>query len=319
MDVIAMHQAGFTNTVAGLGTALTEEQAHLLSRYASEVLISYDCDEAGQKAAARALNIFRKTAIKTKVLRLSGGKDPDEILKKYGPEKMKAIITGAANEIEFKLLAEHNKYDLSTDDGKRQYLKSAAAILATLSPIELDIYASRISDELSVSKRAIIDETKRVAKIKVRTEQKREFTEIQMQGDLLDKLNTQRKLYYKAAKAEEMLIALIMANPEFLKSIDGYISPDDFVTEFNGRIYSAVTERISDGSSAEISFLRGKLTDDELNAVAKIQTVSYTLSNTLEECRDCINVILNEKTKKSLKDVGVESISDEDFVKFFKK
>lgn len=317
MDVIAMHQAGFTNAVAGLGTALTEEQAHLLSRYASEILISYDSDEAGQKAAARALNIFKNTSAKIKVLHLSGGKDPDEIIKKYGPEKMKSIIVGAANEIEFKLLAQRNKYDLATDDGKRQYLKSAISVLSSLSPIELDIYASRIADELSVSKSAIVDEAKRAVKRIVREKQKKEFTEIQRQGDVLDTVNPQRKNHFKAAKAEEMLIALVVANPEFLKSVDSKIGAEDFVTDFNRRIYSCVTDRLREGKSSEISFLYGALTDDEINAFAKMQTISHTLKNTLEECGDCINVILNEKNKKSLKDVNVENISDEDFLNFF--
>lgn len=318
MDVIAMHQAGFTNAVAGLGTALTEEQAHLLSRYASEILISYDSDEAGQKAAARALKIFKNTPAKIKVLYLSGGKDPDEIIKKYGPEKMKAIITGAANEIEFKLLAEKNKYDITTDDGKRQYLKSAVQILSSLTPIELDIYSSRIADELSVSKKAITDEAKRAAKRNLRVNQKREFTQLQQQGDMLDKVNPQRKIYYKAAKAEEMLIALVMANPELLKNLEGNISPDDFITDFNRRIYTAVTERLREGKSAEISFLYGMLTEEEIGAVAKIQTISHTLNNTLEECGDCIDVLKSEKNRMTLKNAAAENISDEDFVNFFR-
>ena len=224
MDVIALHQAGFTNAVAGLGTALTSEQAQLLSRYASEILISYDADEAGQKAAARALTIFKKTNVKIKILRLSGGKDPDEIIKNYGVEKMKAIITGAANEIEFALLREHSKYDTASDDGKRQYLQSAIKILSSVSPIELEIYASRIAEELSVSKEVVIMEAKRQAKRNVTVERKKEFTKIQTQGDILDKLNPQRKSFYAAAKAEEMLITLLMANPEFLKSVDEKIT-----------------------------------------------------------------------------------------------
>ena len=318
MDVIALHQAGFTNAVAGLGTALTSEQAHLLSRYASEILISYDADEAGQKAAARALTIFKNTTAKIKILRLSGGKDPDEIIKNYGVEKMKAIITGAANEVEFALLREHSKYDLASDDGKRQYLQAAIKVLSNVGAIELEIYASRIANELSVAKDVIISEAKRQAKKNTVVGQKKEFTEIQRQEDILDKLNAQRKSFYRAAKAEEMLIALIMANPEFLKSVDEKISFEDFVTDFNRRIYKAVTDRLRQGKSAEISFLYGELTEDEISAVAKIQTISHTLKNTLAECSDCINVILNEKNKKCLKDVDVENISDEDFLKFFK-
>lgn len=318
MDVIALHQAGFTNAVAGLGTALTGEQAQLLSRYASEILISYDADEAGQKAAARALQIFKKTNAKIKILRLTGGKDPDEIIKNYGVEKMKAIITGAANEIEFALLREQGKYDLASDDGKRQYLQAAIKVLSAVSPIELEIYASRIADELSVSKDVIITEAKRQAKRNTVVQQKREFTEIQRQEDILDKLNPQRKKYYRGAKAEEMLIALLMANPEFLNDTDKKISSEDFVTDFNGRIYKAVTDRIRQGKSHEISFLYGELTDDEINAVAKIQTISHTLKNTFAECEDCISVILNEKNKKKLKSVDVDAITDEDFLKFFK-
>ena len=318
MDVIALHQAGFTNAVAGLGTALTSEQAHLLSRYASEILISYDADEAGQKAAARALTIFKNTTANIKILRLSGGKDPDEIIKNYGVEKMKAIITGAANEVEFALLREHSKYDLASDDGKRQYLQAAIKVLSNVGAIELEIYASRIANELSVAKDVIISEAKRQAKKNNVVGQKKEFTEIQRQEDILDKLNSQRKSFYRAAKAEEMLIALIMANPEFLKSVDEKISFEDFVTDFNRRIYKAVTDRLRQGKSAEISFLYGELTEDEISAVAKIQTISHTLKNTLAECSDCINVILNEKNKKCLKDVDVENISDEDFLKFFK-
>ncbi len=318
MDVIAMHQAGFTNTVAGLGTALTSEQAHLLSRYASEIMIAYDADEAGQKAAARALTIFNNTPLKIKVLHLSGGKDPDEIIKNYGVEKMKSIINGAANEIEFSLLRERSKYDVSSDDGKRQYLQAAIKVLANVNAIDLEIYALRLADELSVSKEIIVSEARRLAKRNTAVQQKKEFTQIVQQGDLLDKLNPRRKTYYRAAKAEEMLIALVMANHEFIKDVMSKITADDFVTDFNSRIFKAVTDKILSGRSAEISYLHGELTEEELSAVAKIQTVSHTLKNTFAECTDCINIIINEKNKKNLKELNIEDISEEDFLNFFK-
>lgn len=108
-----------------------------------------------------------------------------------------------------------------------------------------------------------------------------------------------------------MLIALVMANPEFLSSVDEKLSYDDYVTDFNRRIYKSITDRIRQGKSAEISFLYGELTKDEISAVAKIQTISHTLKNTFAECDDCINVILNEKNKKVIHDV--DGISDEDF------
>lgn len=317
IDVVMLHQAGFTNAVAGLGTALTQEQAHLMSRYASEIFICYDNDEAGKKATDRALQVFSKTNAKIRVLKLSGGKDPDEIIKNYGVERFKSIIEGAANEIEFKLLAEREKLDLSTDDGKRRYLRATIPILSNLSPIELDIYASRLSTELSVAKSAITDEVKRVSKSTQYVRKKKELTSVIKNPDVLDKLNPERSQNYRAAKAEETLIAIVMANPELIKFADRKISFEDFVTDFNGRIYKTVANRLREGKSAEISFLYGDLIDDEIKAVAKIQTVSQTLQNTQDECDDCIKIIIEEKNKKSTSAVGTENISDDDFLSFF--
>ena len=99
MDVIALHQAGFTNSIACLGTALTQEQARLIARYTDEVILSYDSDEAGQKATKRAIGIFGQTGLKIRVLKLTGGKDPDEIIKNYGREKFQNLLDGAANDI----------------------------------------------------------------------------------------------------------------------------------------------------------------------------------------------------------------------------
>ncbi|MGN0469010.1 MAG: DNA primase, partial [Acutalibacteraceae bacterium] len=99
MDAISLHQAGFDNAIACLGTALTSEMAHLLSRYCDEIILSYDADEAGQKATKRAIEVFSSIGMKLRVVRLSGGKDPDEILKKYGPERFRSLIDGASNDI----------------------------------------------------------------------------------------------------------------------------------------------------------------------------------------------------------------------------
>ncbi len=318
IDVVMLHQAGFTNAVAGLGTALTSEQAHLMSRYASEIYLCYDNDEAGGKATARALEVFSKTNAKIRVLKLSGGKDPDEIIKNFGVERFKSIIDGAANEIEFKLLAEREKFDLTTDDGKRRYLRAAIPILASLSPIELDIYASRLAAELSVAKSAITDEVKRLGKSHRITQKKQEFKTAVKADDILDKLNPERIADFKAAKAEESLIAIILANPVLLKTADKKITSEDFVTGFNGRIYKTVTDRLREGKSAEISFLHGELIEDELRAVAKIQTVSQVLQNTQEECEDCIKTIIGEKNRKKRTSADGDSISDDDFLSFFR-
>ncbi|MDE6155628.1 MAG: DNA primase, partial [Eubacterium sp.] len=155
MDVIAMHQAGFTNAVAGCGTALTNEQVRLISRYTKEVILAYDADEAGRKALNKAIGLFKSTDIKVKIPALAGGKDPDEIIKTYGKDKFKGMLDGASNEIEFALFDLKDKTDLNTTQGKIDFLNGAIKILCGVSPIEQDLYLTRLSNELGVEKSSI--------------------------------------------------------------------------------------------------------------------------------------------------------------------
>ena len=152
MDVIAMHQAGFQNAVAGLGTAFTSEQAQILSRYADEVILAYDSDDAGKKAAKRTMSIFQSMNVKTKILTLTGGKDPDEIIKRFGREYMQKIIDGSLSSTEYKLALAKEGINTDTADGKVEYLKKAVEVLSELDDaIERDVYAGRLSEETGVT------------------------------------------------------------------------------------------------------------------------------------------------------------------------
>jgi DNA primase len=180
MDAISLHQAGFDNAVACLGTALTSEMAHLLSRYAEEIILSYDADEAGQKATQRAIDIFSSIGQKIRVIRLTGGKDPDEILKKFGPERYRNLIDGASNDIEYALLKARNDLDLESSDGKLKYLTKAAEILAmTDNSIAQDIYASRLSQELGVEKSTIATRIESIKKRMNYNKRKEKFDKLQ--------------------------------------------------------------------------------------------------------------------------------------------
>ena len=148
--------------VACLGTALTREQARLLARYADEVILSYDADGAGQEATRRAIGIFNEIGMKLRVLRLSGGKDPDEILRQYGPDRLRDLLEGAANDVEYRLLREREKFDVSIPDGKVSFLTAAIGVLAQVdSPIERDVYAGKLASELEVGKEAILSQLER--------------------------------------------------------------------------------------------------------------------------------------------------------------
>lgn len=321
LDVISLHQAGFTNAVAGLGTALTEEQAHLLSHYAGEIFICYDSDEAGQKATRKAINILGKTTLKVRIIHMTGGKDPDEIIQKFGAEGFKRCLDSAANDVEFSLLSERSKYDISSPAGRSDYLKAAAAVLASLnSPVELDIYISRLSEEFSVNKDAVAAQVK-IEREKRAKKQKNEFyrevrDSVINQGDKINKVNTQRAKALRAAKAEEILIASFMSDPELYRKLESKLTPELFVTDFNRRVFSAISERIKDERPVGLSFLASEFTPEEISVIARIETVSTDISNSVRECEDCINVLKKEKNRHI--DVKPSEMSDEDFMKLFK-
>ncbi len=321
MDVISLHQAGFDNAVAGLGTALTEQQASLLSRYAGEIYLCYDSDEAGQKAAKKALNLFSKTTLRVKVIRMEGGKDPDEIIKTYGPERFRSLLSGAANDIEYRILKAREGLDVTTSDGKSQFLKAACAVLATLkNPVELDIYAGRLSEELGVAKDAILLQTRNLREQNARYREKHKLRDIQALEKDADKaisqVNPERAKHLRAAKAEELLCASLMHNPEFFSQIKEEVSAADFVTAFNRRVFTALCGQLETHGAFTISMASNDFSDEELGAIAKMQTLIPQLANTLSECRDCIKVLHEEKNKP----VGVRpsELSDADFLKLFK-
>ena len=248
VDVISLHQAGFDNAVAGLGTALTEQQVALLSRYASDIYLCYDNDEAGQKAARKAIALFSKTTLRVKVIRMQGGKDPDEIIKKFGTERFKSLLEGAANDVEYRILRARDGLDLTNPDGKARFLEAACAVLATLkNPTELDIYAARLSEELGVAKEAILLQTKQVYNRNWKRREKEVLKTAraaeQPAQKALNTVNPERAKHLRAAKAEEMLCASLMHNPEFYKALQSEIAPSDFVTDFNRRVFDSATCR----------------------------------------------------------------------------
>lgn len=318
MDVIALHQAGFKNAVASLGTALTKEQASLISRYTDSVILSYDADEAGQQATQKAIRIFGETGVKIRVLRLDGGKDPDEIIKKHGKERFKALLDGAANNIEYSLIKARRKYDLTLTDGKVGFLSEAAEILSSCSAIESDIYASRLADELGVQKEAILTEIRSKRSKRRYGEKKREFEEIKRSALTPgDDVNPQRKYHVKAARAEDIILATLFNNPDFYQSIGSKLSPEMFITDFNRKVYQALSKRLDESRSIDLSVFTGEFLPEESGRLAKFIAMRDEISNTVAECLDCIEVLKKEaeKTQK----VNPAEMSNEEFLKLFRK
>lgn len=317
MDVIAMHQAGFTNAVAGCGTALTNEQVRLLSRYAKEIILVYDNDEAGQKALNKAISLFDQVDIKISIPTLSGGKDPDEIIKNLGRARFADMLENSSNEVEFAIMKLRRGFNLQTTQGKSQFASEAVKILANATPIEQDLYLSRLADELGIEKRALqaqlVEYSTRMAKgIK-----KREYNKI-----IDDDLRKTRKESFEAdtstvsLKAQARVIGLLMTYPDCY-SLCKDLNPDEFTAGFYKKAYETVTQRIKDNLSLELIVFNEVFTDDEMGKFTHLVSVSQNSSNPKKEFTDCINVIDNEYKKQNSK--SISEMNDDDFRNFFSK
>jgi len=316
MDVIALHKFGFTQAVACLGTALTREQAQLLARYAEEVVLSYDADEAGQRAAQRALEVLGQTNLKLRVLKLTGGKDPDEILHSYGAEKYRQLLEGAANEIEFQLLRVRGDLDLSIPAGKADYLREAVRVLARCTRIERDIYASRLSEELGVSKEAILAQAEQARKKddrKQARDRQRELMKMQDRQSL--KTDPQRGLHPAAAKAEERLLGLLLRHPDFYLKLRETLSPGDFVTPFNRELAEKLFSRLENAQGIEHELLTGILSELEQNEAMRMKLSCESISNPWQECEGCAQKLLAEKA--GLERVNVGELDEAGYLEMF--
>ncbi len=315
MDTIALHQAGFKNTIACLGTALPDEQVNLISRYADEVLLAYDTDGAGQRAVRRAIQAFSKTGVKVRVLALSGGKDPDEIIKKYGPERFRNIVEDAANDVEYRLQSIRSRYNTMTDDGKVGFMREAVTVLAAISSeIERDVYINRLSTDLGISKEAITTQVKSVRKRSVRAKEAEEMKRIQA-SSFASVGNTAVSGSVGARRAEESLLANLMRAPSNYRKFSDKLSADIFPSEFGKAVYEALLPHLERGEMPEYGQVIRSLDGEQAAILSRIINTKINTGNTAAECSDCIDKLIEEKAKSDVADPS--ALSDEDFKKLF--
>lgn len=317
MDVIAMHQAGFTNAVAGCGTALTNEQVRLISRYAKEVILAYDADEAGQKALNKAVSLFKQTDVKVKIPALVGGKDPDEIIKKYGRDKFKGMLDGASNDTEFALLEIRKKYNVTTSQGKIDFLNEALKVLAGVSPIEQDIYISRLSDELSVDKSSIKIQLDSYVKKRAYRQRRSEYKTI-VDNSIRD---NQRKSYdenvsIRQIKAEERIVGLLLRYPDCVnlaRELDNRTLSSAFIK----KVFNEIIKRLDAQLDIDLIHFSAVLTSDELGRLSGIIARTRESKDAKKEFKDCISIIQNEYDKNIIK--PSDTMSDDEFRNMFNK
>lgn len=298
MDVIAMHQAGFTNAVAGCGTALTTEQVRLISRYAKEVILTYDADEAGQKALQKAMTLFDQTDVKVRIPALVGGKDPDEIIRTYGRDKFKGMLEGASNETEFRLLALRRQYNLATTQGKIDFIGGALQILATLPPVEQDLYVSRLSEELGVERQNMKVQLQDLVARQGNRREKREFKRIvqeNMRKAARETMATDASL--RKLRAEDRLISLLLRYPDCSRLCKDF-DPQWLTPGFAQRVFTLILQRLENGDGTELMDLRDRLTDDEMGRLSGIIARGGESADAKQEFSDCLQTIRAEQQKK---------------------
>ena len=298
MDVIAMHQAGFTNAVAGCGTALTTEQVRLISRYAKEVILTYDADEAGQKALQKAMTLFDQTDVKVRIPALVGGKDPDEIIRTYGRDKFKGMLEGASNETEFRLLALRRQYNLATTQGKIDFIGGALQILATLPPVEQDLYVSRLSEELGVERQNMKVQLQDLVARQGNRREKREFKRIvqeNMRKTARETMATDASL--RKLRAENRLISLLLRYPDCSRLCKDF-DPQWLTPGFAQRVFTLILQRLENGDGTELMDLRDRLTDDEMGRLSGIIARGGESADAKQEFSDCLQTIRAEQQKK---------------------
>ena len=301
MDVISLHQAGFDNAVASLGTAFTPDQAKLILRYVEEVVICYDGDEAGQKATARAMDILNKNAITVRVLKLPGAKDPDEYIKKNGAENFEQLLERPQMGNEYSLSVIRGKYDLVMDDEKIAYMKEAVAFIASISSeVEREIYARNVAGELGVSYTSVLAESEKVRKNKVKSQEKSyQRQSLDIKRNLQPKARELKYENVKSALCEEKLLALVLMDDEYLNAAIEKITPTMFSSPFLGKIYQDIIEKYTQHDSVNLAMIVNFLEPVEAAHLTAVCTGYHKSGDGMKELKDYMSVIQTEYLKKN--------------------
>lgn len=319
MDVISVHQAGFDNAIATLGTALTPEQARLIAQYTAQVVIAYDADEAGQNATKRAIKIFDEIGIKVRVLAIPDAKDPDEYIKKFGAGRFKLLIDGSANAMDFEIQKLMNKHDTTIADGKVNFLKDFCYLMAEVTNgIQRDVYIGKIATDLSVSKDAIIEQVRSIIKQKQRSKQKKELRDMRVYSEILPNhaRDLQRSKHIKYALAEDKLLLLLMKNPDYFAYISGKIKPEEFVTDFNKGLFTVLYRRLLENKEIDMTSLSSEFDDEQMSRISWLIASAEGLTYSKTEADEYMNTILSFGTIKTAEQIA--ATSDEELGNYIK-
>ena len=293
MDVIAVNQAGFDNVVATLGTAITPDQARLISHYAEEVRVAYDSDGAGQKATQKAINHFADVGLRTKIIHMEGAKDPDEFIKKFGRDRFRMLLDGSNDANDFMLDKCEDGLDLTTDIGRVELLKRTSKVLAGIeSPLEREVYISRTSKKCDIPVQVLKTHIDAMLKKNSSSAKKNEWRNIKAKTSYIrDDINPDAVSNKKQARAEETIISYLLMRPQEYEDVEKLAPAECFVTAFNKKVYRALLERMKNSDKFSISLLSDEFSTEEMGRISGIAAKKREVAVTLDVVADCAKVL----------------------------
>ena len=296
MDCVSLHQYGITNSVASLGTALTEQQARLLKRYADTIIISYDADVAGQNATQRGIDILTEAGFQVKVLSIPEAKDPDEFLRANGREAFLSLVKSAIPIIEYRLNRAADGLDLKNNNQLIEYGRRASIILSQVDAIEKDIYIKKISENTGIREQSLYD---MLSKEKNKKDEKY----------VNNMEETSTKLYVEPAyiKAEKLLLKL-MLNDEYYENVIKQASEEDFTLKEHRKIFNLIINARDEKVSDFITHIESRCDDvDSSSALVEINELNIVEADNINILIfDCIKKIRMSKLELSIEELKKE-------------
>lgn len=312
MDVIAINQAGFEQVVATLGTALTAEQARIMAQYATEVVLCYDSDSAGQNATHRAINLLSEAGLHTRILKVQDAKDPDEYIRKFGATRFKLLLDNSGGAINFELARCREGLDLATEQGKFDFLRRTVQVLAGIrNEMEREVYLSRIAKEEEISLDILHSQVKAQLRKSYYTEKKQSWNAMMAKSSFRDELNPEAPQYQREAKAEEQILAYLFLHPDLLPEVEKHLKPEHFFTSLHRKIYEVFCERMPETDTFSVSMFRDACSDAEMGRITGIMAHNAEVALTADTLNDCIRLLLQAKEHEK---INADQLSDDDLL-----
>jgi len=310
MDVISLHAYGFENAVATLGTAITPEQARLMTKYTKQVVICYDADEAGQRAALKAMDVLGQVGMDVRVLHVTDAKDPDEFLRKFGDARFRRLVEGSRTEFSYKSEKIFAKYSMELPEERIKASEELCALIAqSPSKVEREIYVSMVADKLGISPESMKNDVERAISKRIRAMKQKQSKEAGLSAKGYgDRVNPDTAKNVQAVAAEEAILGLLMLYPEHRRMITtGTLSlgEEDFFSSLGKRAFARIMQMEREEGGFVYSLMGEDFTPDEMGRLqSMLQRRRALAENGTAVLRASVQTLIEQKKKSDAKASG---------------